>query len=239
MTELLYLQDSYLKEFDARVVATAENAVELDRTVFYPRGGGQPSDEGTLEADGQVYRVLEVVRQEGRVLHKLDREPPAVGTPVRGRIDWQRRYALMRHHSALHVLCGVIFRQFGVLVTGGQMYPDRARMDFALEDLSPERIALIEQESNRAIEADLPITARVLPREEAFKIPDLIRTQINLLPPSIQEVRIVEIEGLDLQADGGTHVKRTGEIGRLRVTKTENKGKINKRLEIALDPTGE
>ena len=235
MTELLYLTDSYLKEFDATVVAVADAAVELDRTAFYPRGGGQPSDEGTLTVGDGTRRVVEVVKADGRVLHKLDGEPPAVGSHVHGRLNWERRHALMRHHSALHVLCGVIFHRFGVLVTGTQMYPDRARMDFALADLNKERIALIEDESNRAIAADLPIKVRSLPREEAFRIPDLIRTQINLLPPNIQEVRVVEIEGLDLQADGGTHVARTGEIGRLRVTRTENKGKINKRLEIVLE----
>ncbi len=235
MTDLLYLNDSYLREFDATVTASEGNAVELDRTAFYPRGGGQPSDEGTLSAAGQTYRVLEVAKEGGRVLHKLDREPPAVGTTVHGTLDWERRYALMRYHSALHVMVGVIYHQFGVLVTGGQMYPDRARMDFALEDLSKERIAVIEAESNRYIADDRPIHISVLPREEAFRVPELIRTQINLLPPSIQEVRVVEIEGLDTQADGGTHVASTKEIGHLRVTKTENKGKINKRLEIVLE----
>ncbi|MHB1417620.1 MAG: alanyl-tRNA editing protein [Chloroflexota bacterium] len=235
MTELLYLTDSFLREFAATVVARTEDAVELDVTAFYPRGGGQPSDEGVLTLDGETYNVREVVKESGRVLHRLDREAPAVGSRMEGRLNWERRYALMRYHSALHVLCGLIFRQFGVLVTGAQMYTNRARMDFALEDLNKERIALIERESNQAIAEDLPIHVRILPREEAFQIPDLIRTQINLLPPAIQEVRVVEIEGLDLQADGGTHVRRTGEIGHLRVTKTENKGKINKRLEIVLE----
>lgn len=235
MTELLYLADSYLQEFDARVLETTDDAVVLDRTAFYPRGGGQPSDEGTLMVGGQTYRVREVTKEGGRVLHKIDGAPPPVGSTVRGKIDWERRYALMRYHSALHVMVGVIYNQFGVLVTGGQMYPDRARMDFALEDLDKERVALIERESNRFIEEDRPIHIRILPREEAFRVPELIRTHINLLPAGIEEVRVVEIEGLDKQADGGTHVRRTGEIGRLRVLRTENKGKINKRLEIGLD----
>jgi misacylated tRNA(Ala) deacylase len=235
MTELLYLADSYLREFDATVVGVADDAVELDRTAFYVRGGGQPADEGTLTAGGEPYRVMEVYREGGRVLHKLERRPPAAGSPVHGKLDWERRYALMRYHSALHVMVGVIYRQFGVLVTGGQMYPDRARMDFALEDLNRERVAMIESESNRHIAEDRPIRVHVLPRDEAFRIPDLVRTQINLLPPQIQEVRVVEIEGLDMQADGGTHVASTGEIGRIRITKTENKGKINKRLEIVLE----
>lgn len=235
MTELLYLADSYLKEFDAWVVGVTENAVELDRTAFYPRGGGQASDEGSLLADSRSWRVLDVFKEGGRVLHKIDGEPPAVGASVRGVIDWDRRYALMRYHSALHVMVGVIYHRFGVLVTGGQMYPDRARMDFALEDMNRERIALIESESNRYIEQDLNINIRVLPREEAFRVPELIRTQINLLPQGIEEVRVVDVEGLDMQADGGTHVRGTREIGHLRVTKVENKGKINKRLEIVLD----
>jgi misacylated tRNA(Ala) deacylase len=235
LTQLLYLNDSYLKEFEAKVVSVTEDAVELDRTAFYPKGGGQPSDEGQVIVGDQSHRVLEVFRDAGRVLHRLEGSPPNPGTPIRGQIDWTRRYALMRYHSALHVLCGVIFRGLGVLVTGGQMYTDRARMDFALEDLGAERIALIERDSNRAIAENRAIKISVLPREEAFKIPDLVRTQINLLPPAIQEIRVVEIEGLDLQADGGTHVAHTGEIGPLRVTKTENKGRINKRLEIALE----
>jgi misacylated tRNA(Ala) deacylase len=170
------------------------------------------------------------------VLHRIEGdEPPAVGTTVHGTIDWERRYALMRHHSALHVLCGVIYQLHGALVTGGQMYTDRARMDFALEDLSPERLREIEKVANSKIAQHRPIHVKVLPREEAFQIPDLIRTQINLLPPNIAEVRIIDIEGIDLQADGGVHVANTGEIGRIRIVKTENKGKINKRLEIALD----
>lgn len=235
MTELLYLADSYLREFTASITDVAGGAVELDRTAFYPRGGGQQADEGALVVAGDEYRVLEVYKEAGRVWHKLDRQPLPAGSQVTGTVDWPRRYAMMRYHSALHVLCGVIFQQFGVLVTGCQIYPDRARIDFALQDLSKERIALIERESNRVIEADLPVNTRILPRAEALQIPDLIRTQINLLPAEIQEVRVVEIVGLDLQADGGTHVRRTGEIGTLRVTKTENKGKINERLEIVLD----
>ena len=236
MTELLYATDGYLKEFDARVVEIRDGAVVLDRTAFYPTGGGQPHDTGTLTAGGRSWRVVEVRKQGPDVLHRIEGdEPPAVGTAVHGAIDWERRYALMRHHSALHVLCGVIYQLHGALVTGGQMYTDRARMDFALEDLSPERLREIEEVANRKIAEHRPIHVKVLPREEAFQIPDLIRTQINLLPPNIAEVRIIDIEGIDVQADGGVHVANTSEIGRIRIVKTENKGKINKRLEIALD----
>ncbi len=236
MTEQLFSSDAYLKEFDATVVEQRDGTLVLDRTAFYPTGGGQPHDMGVLEAEGRSWRVVEVRKQGGEVVHRVegDGELPAVGTPVHGVIDWERRYALMRHHSALHVLCGVIYQLHGALVTGGQMYVDRARMDFALEDLSPERLNHIIEVANGKIAEGHPIHVKVLPREEAFQIPDLIRTQINLLPPNISEIRIIDIEDVDLQADGGVHVANTTEIGRIRILKTENKGKANKRLEVAL-----
>ncbi|MGH2507968.1 MAG: alanyl-tRNA editing protein, partial [Ktedonobacteraceae bacterium] len=168
------------------------------------------------------------------VWHTLDCVPPSVGAEVKCTLDWDFRYRMMRTHTALHILCGTIWRDFGVQVTGGQMYPDRARMDFAMEDLSKERLALIEEKINEAVQADYPVQVYTLPRDKAFAIPDLIRTKINLLPPEMQEVRIVEIVGLDLQADGGTHVRHTKEVGSIHITKTENKGRINKRLEIQL-----
>ncbi len=179
MTELLYAFDAYLKEFDATVAAVRDGAVILDRTAFYPTGGGQPNDTGRLAADGREWRVVDVKKQGPDVLHRLEAgaDAPAPGIRVRGAIDWERRYALMRHHSALHVLCGVIYQLFGALVSGGQMYTDRARMDFALEDLSPERLRQIEQVANERIAEGHPIHVKVLPREEAFQIPDLIRTQ--------------------------------------------------------------
>src|SRR3954466_8571638 len=153
---------------------------------------------------------------------------------VQTALDWPRRYRLMRTHTAMHCLCGVVFRDYGALVTGGQMDLDRSRMDFELEDLSEERVAAIDRATNAAIVADLPVRVRILPRDEAFAIPDLIRTKINLLPPGIAEVRTVEIVGLDLQADGGTHVARTAEVGGIRIVGTRSKGKSNKRLEIGL-----
>lgn len=234
MTELLYQTDSYLREFDATVTAVGDGGVVLDRTAFYPQGGGQPNDEGTLRAGDRSWRVTGLKRQEGQLVHLLDGDPPEVGTPVHGEVDWERRHALMRTHTALHILCGVIFKEFGASVTGANMHPLRARMDFELEDLNRERVALIEQRCNEAIAADLPLRVRILPREEAFAIPDLIRTKINLLPPGIEQVRVVEIEGLDLQADGGTHVARTGQVGAIKVVGTANKGRINKRIEIAV-----
>ncbi len=186
--------------------------------------------------------VVGMARGEGAVVHELAEgvAVPPVGATVQGELDWTHRYQLMRTHTALHVLCGTVFREYGALVTGGQMYPDRARMDFELEDLNAERVAHIERRANEHIAADLPVRVRLLPRAEAFAIPDLIRTKINLLPPGIEEVRTVEIVGLDLQADGGTHVANTKEVGSIRVTGYESKGRINKRIRIELvDPIDE
>ncbi len=237
MTELLAQSDAYLKEFDGMVTAINGDLVALDRTAFYPRGGGQGSDTGTLRANGETeaYRVLEVKKQGGEVWHKLDRAPTfQVGAAVHGAIDWERRYKFMRTHSALHILCGVIFRDYGVSVTGGDMEPLAARMDFELEHMSADFAQRVEEKVNAEVAAAREIRVKVLPRAEAFQIPDLIRTKINLLPPDIQQVRTVEIVGLDLQADGGTHVANTREVGRIKIVGHESKGKINKRLRIAV-----
>ncbi len=236
-TKLLYHQNSYMFECTAKVVAVEGDEVALDATVFFPGGGGQMPDHGTISWHNRQNEgnVIALNKRDDVVWHTLDCLPPPVGTEVVGTIDWDFRYHMMRTHTALHILCGIIFREFGVQVTGGQMYPDRARMDFAMDDLSKERIAFIEEKINEAVKADYPIRVYTLPRERAFTIPDLIRTKINLLPPEIEEVRIVEIVGLDLQADGGTHVHHTKEVGGIKITKTENKGKINKRLEIRLE----
>ncbi len=235
MTELLCLTDSYLREFEATIMEVEGNRGVLDRTAFYPQGGGQPSDVGVLLDDqGQIYRVLKVSKK-GKVFHKLDREPPPAGTRVYGEIDWEHRYRLMRTHTALHILCGVIFRDYGASVTGGNMEPLRARMDFELEHMSADFAQEVKEKINREVEAGRPVKVSVLPREEAFQIPDLIRTKINLLPEGIKEVRVVEIEGLDMQADGGTHVADTKEVGHIRVVGHESKGRINKRLRIALE----
>ncbi len=233
-TRLLYLDDSYLREFGAAVTAVEGTAVALDATAFYPGGGGQPADTGVLAWAGGAGRVTEVRRDRETVWHVLDGSPPAEGAAVRGALDWARRYAIMRHHSALHVLVGVVYRLYGALVTGGAIYPERARMDFSLEDLSPARVAAIEAEANRVIAEDRRILVRWVSREE-FERSDLTRLARSRLPEEIRQVRVVEIEGFDAQADGGTHVARTAEIGRLRITRTENKGKANRRLEIALD----
>lgn len=235
-TKLLYHENSYTYECTAKVVAVESDEVALDATVFFPGGGGQMADQGTISWDNQQWQanVIAMNKRDDMIWHTLDCTPPSVGTEVVGTIDWDFRYHMMRTHTALHILCGTIWKEFGVQVTGGQMYPDRARMDFAMENLNKERIAYIEQKINEAVEADYPIRVYTLPRERAFAIPDLIRTKINLLPPEIEEVRIVEIVGLDLQADGGTHLRHTKEVGGISIVKTENKGRINKRLEIQL-----
>ena len=243
MTEPLYYADAYVREFQALVVDVGEGGVLLDRTAFYPGGGGQPSDAGSLEAGGRRWQVEGVRRQGGALWHGIQASPapgdgpPEVGTTLVGRLDWDRRYALMRTHTALHILCGVVWRDYGASVTGGNMEPLRGRMDFEFETMHQQLVAEIEMKVNAEVAAQRPIRARILPREEAFRIPDLIRTKIDLLPKGIQEVRTVEIEGLDLQADGGTHVAHTGEVGVIRVTGYKSKGKANKRIEIALDPS--
>lgn len=236
MTELLHLSDGYLREFEATVTDVGGDGVVLDRTAFYPQGGGQPSDTGILgDLEGREYVVRKVQKVKGQVLHKLEGEPPPRGSKVQGMIDWDRRHKLMRTHTALHILCGVIWRDYGASVTGGNMEPLKARMDFELERMSAEFSAEVETKINEEVAAARPVRISILPREEAFRIPDLIRTKINLLPESIREVRVVDIEGLDLQADGGTHVANTGEVGRIRVTGHESKGRINKRLRIELE----
>ena len=234
MTELLYLKDHYLREFDATVAQVQTTSVTLDKTAFYPTGGGQPNDTGMLRWNQGESKVMDVSKKEGLVLHKLEGAPPPAGSAVHGILDWDRRYVFMRYHSALHVLCGLVYHMYGGFVTGGQIYLDRARMDFDLQDLSTDRIQEIEKACNEQIQAGRPISVRFLPREEAMKHPDLIRTKINLVPPEITEVRVVEIEGLDVQADGGTHVANTREIQGIKILKTANKGRINRRMEIAL-----
>ena len=235
MTEALYHQDSYIQTFEATVTEVREDGAVLDRTAFYPGGGGQPNDVGTLAAGGQTWTVTKVGRKDGAVVHQLEGGAPAVGDVVTGVIDWERRHQLMRTHTALHVLCGVIWRDFGAQVTGGDMQPLAARMDFEFEHMTAGFAEEVEALVNREVAEARPISTRILPRDEAMAIPDLIRTKINLLPPGIQEVRVVEIEGLDLQADGGTHLGNTRDVGRIRIVGHESKGRINKRLRVQIE----
>jgi misacylated tRNA(Ala) deacylase len=239
MTELLFQTNAYTREFSAQVTATEGQAVALDRTAFYATGGGQPHDTGTLSAsDGRTWRVAEVRKQGDQVWHTLEGEPPAPGTAVQGTIDWARRHKLMRTHTALHLLCGVIWRDYQAPVTGGNMDTDEGRLDFELPNFSNELAQEIVAKVNAEIAAARPIEVRILPREEAFAIPDLIRTKINLLPEGISQVRTVNIVGLDLQADGGTHVADTGEVGRVVLLKTRSKGANNKRIVIGIEDAG-
>lgn len=238
MTELLYQTDSYLKEFTAVVtdVDIENHGVVLDRSAFYPGGGGQPADQGILVFKGRNLTVRQARRIAGSYVHLLDPADalPPIGASVAGSLDWDLRYKLMRTHTAMHILCGVIFRDYGASVTGGNMDPLKGRMDFEFETMRGELVEEIEKAINREVDAARRVAVRILPRDEAFRIPDLIRTKINLLPEGIQEVRTVEIVGLDLQADGGTHVHNTSEVGRLKVVDYKSKGKINKRIYVDL-----
>jgi misacylated tRNA(Ala) deacylase len=232
VTELLYLEDAYARAFDATVteVDVAGSRVTLDRTAFYPTGGGQPHDTGTLG-----HALIVDVRKEGdTVWHLLKGPLPAIGARVHGTINWERRHRLMRTHTAMHVLCGVIWKEWGKAVTGGNMEPLEARMDFEFDPL-PDGFGLRVQELvNAEIAADRPIEVTFLPRDTAAEDEDLIRTKVNLIPQTVKEIRVVDIVGLDKQADGGTHVHTTREIGRFEVLKTESKGKGNKRIRVRI-----
>ena len=238
-TELLYLRDAYLTEFDATVVDVRAGAVALDRTAFYPTGGGQPHDIGTLAVGDAAYTVVDVGKEGDHVWHTVadDVASPAVGDAVHGTLDWDRRHRLMRTHTALHVLCGVIWNEWHVPVTGGNMEPLSARMDFEFDPLPEGFGPRVEALVNAELAADRPITVAVLPRSPAVDDQDLIRTKVNMIPESVTEIRVVDIVGLDKQADGGTHVHSTAEVGRIRVIKLENKGKGNKRVRLeVVDP---
>lgn len=238
MTHLLYQTDAYLQKFKAiiSVVDAAARSIVLDQSAFYPGGGGQPCDFGTLTVAGVTYPVTQVKKQGADVIHVLGGEAPlpVVGAAATGVIDWERRYNLMRTHTALHILCGCVFRDYGALVTGGNMDPLEGRMDFEFETLRGELVGEIEAAVNREVAAAREVRVNILPREQAFQIPDLIRTKINLLPQGITEVRTVEIVGLDLQADGGTHVRNTSEVGNIKVVDYKSKGAINKRIYIKI-----
>ncbi|MCB8937028.1 MAG: alanyl-tRNA editing protein [Ardenticatenaceae bacterium] len=235
MTELLYTTDAYVQNFAAVVTAVTDDGIILNKTAFYPGGGGQPNDEGTLTAGEQTWVVTKVKKVGGEVVHFVEGELPGVGTAITGQLDWDRRYKLMRTHTAMHILCGVVWRDYGASVTGGNMDPLKGRMDFEFETMRQELVTEIETAVNVEVEAARATRVQILPREEAFQIPDLIRTKINLLPEGISEVRTVELVGLDLQADGGTHVANTKEVGRMRITDYKSKGKINKRIYVELD----
>lgn len=242
MTELLYLHDHYLKEFDAKIVETPdEKTVVLDRTALYPRGGGQPSDRGTLTLkNGTVLEVIESKKEGSRAIHvftkTLTEEVRAslISSTVHGKIDWPLRYLHMRYHTALHILSGVVYQKFQSRITGGQIYPDRARLDFTLADLNKERVQTIESEINRIVKEDHDVKTIWVSADEATSRAELYRLSADLLPKGLDKLRIVDIVGFDAQLDGGTHVARTSEVGALKVSRTVNKGRDNKRIEVVL-----
>ena len=236
MTDLIYHQDSYRQSMTARVTGADKqnHGIILDQTIFYPGGGGQPPDHGWITFDKEQHQLRGVKRISGEIIHLLPEDAglPALGSSLEAQLDWKRRYQLMRTHTAMHILCGTIFRDYGASVTGGNMEPLKGRMDFEFASLERELVNKIEHAVNQEIKRSLPVSWRVIPRDEAFQIPDLIRTKINLLPPSISEVRIVEIANLDLQADGGTHVKNTSEVIGVKITDYKSKGRENKRIYL-------
>ena len=235
MTQPLFHAESYLKEFEATVTTVMDEGVVLDQTAFYTGGGGQPTDSGILISGGQEYQVSGIKRVDGQMVHLIEGVLPSQGSTVTGLIDWDRRYLLMRTHTAAHILCGVVWRDYGAQVTGGNMTPGEARMDFEFENLTAELAAEIEAKINAEVAAERDIVVSNLTREEAEQVPDLVRTKINLLPPNIQEIRTIDIQGLDMQADGGTHVANTREVGAVKMIGHESKGRINKRLRIVLE----
>jgi misacylated tRNA(Ala) deacylase len=235
VTEPLYQRDAYLAGFDAQVTEREPDGVVLDRSAFFPGGGGQPADVGVLRHEDRELAVTGVERRDGRVVLLLEGGPPPVGAKVWGRLDWQRRYDLMRTHTALHMLAGVIGRDHGALVTGGNMEPLKARMDFELAAMSADFAEAVQAALHEEVRRDRPVHVSFLSPEEFAARPELIRTKTNLLPPGLEVVRVIDIEGLDRQADGGTHVAATGEVGAVQVVGHQSKGKGNKRLRIALE----
>ncbi len=234
---LLYLIDAYLRNFSSNVIDVdhEKNGVVLDKTAFYPGGGGQPHDTGHIHFGGVTTEVSRVRKTDGVIWHDLHGELPEKGFTIQGAVDWERRYKLMRTHTAMHILCGVIWRDYQARVTGGNMEPLAGRMDFEFESMTADLVSEIEKKINLEVSEEREVEVEVLPREQAIRIPDLIRTKVNLLPPGLTKIRTVSIKGLDLQADGGTHVRNTREVGFIRIADYKSKGRINKRLKIQLE----
>tara|TARA_A100001037_G_C15154301_1_gene643008 strand:- start:26789 stop:27535 length:747 start_codon:yes stop_codon:yes gene_type:complete len=237
MTKLLCHEDSYIKSFCSKIININNKGLVLDETAFYPGGGGQPFDTGEIKYKSEIFEVKKISKINGEITHEIQNFKPEkvqIGEIITGELDWNRRYQLMRTHTALHIMCGIVWRDYNAHVTGGDMKPLKARMDFELEKMSSTFAHEIEEKVNLEIQSKKNITIDFIHREEALKIPDLIRTKINLIPESINIIRTVNIESLDLQADGGTHVNNTKEVGAIRVTGHESKGKINKRIRIEI-----
>ncbi|MBW2965054.1 alanyl-tRNA editing protein [Candidatus Woesearchaeota archaeon] len=233
MTSLIYLDDSYRKEFEAKVLKVDGKQVFLDQTAFYPESGGQPGDTGTLVANGKQYKVVAVKKKGPEVIHEVSEEGIKEGDSVTGLIDWARRYRFMRGHTACHIMSYVVNKETGALITGNQIAEDKCRIDFDLENFDKEQLAAFESTVNEIISHGADVITKFLPRDEAFQIPSVLKLK-NVLPPSVETIRIVEIVGHDVQACGGTHVRNTSEIKGIQVTKTENKGKNNRRVYFVL-----
>ncbi len=234
MTDGLYLDDAYLRAFDGRVVASGPGEVILDRTAFYPEGGGQPADTGRLTAGpARAWSVTAVAKSTAGIIHRVEGPPPSLGELLHGVIDWDRRYAHMRYHTCLHILSGVVYHRFKSDITGGQIYLDRARMDLSIPDFDRRLADEVVAEVNRVVEQDYPIAVRVVPRDELVRNPGLVRVDAQLVP-EVESLRVIDIQGFDAQADGGTHVHSTAEVGQVTLQKVENKGARNKRLYLSL-----
>jgi len=224
-----------MKNFQTKILEIIDNNIILNKTTFYPRGGGQLGDIGILKQEDKEFTVLDTIKKEGKILHVLDDASLNKEIEVYGEINWETRYMNMRHHSAIHVLCGVMYRDFKALVTGGQINLDKARVDFDVEGINSENKGEIEEGVNKIVQQDIKIKAKNISREEALNIPDLVRTKPGMeLVNKLKIIRIIEIENFDVQADGGTHVNSTKEIGKIEISKIENKGKHNKRIEVKL-----
>jgi len=233
MTELIYMNDCYAKEFDATVTKADGKFIVLDKTAFYPQGGGQPTDTGKLVKNGEEYTVVFAKKKGPDVSHEVDKEGLQAGDNIHGVLDWEKRYRLMRMHTAAHILCEIFHKETGALITGNQLNVDKSRIDFNLENFDRDKMSEYIAKANEIVQKDLPIKIYTLPREEALKIPSVTKLA-NVLPPAVKELRIVEIEGFDKQADGGTHVKSTKEVGEIEILGAENKGKNNRRVYYTL-----
>lgn len=236
-TELLFQKDSYLKEFESEITKIDNNSIYLAKTAFYPTGGGQPNDIGTLQVGSTIFNVVDVKKEGSEVQHIVKENPSndLVGQKVAGKIDWETRYKYQRTHTAMHILCGIIYQEFNSTVTGGQIKALEGRMDFDIEKFTPDKIKFIEERCNEAINKNYPIKVEFLDRAEADKDPELIRTKVSLIPKEVKTIRTVDIVGLDKQADSGTHVKSTKEVGIFTISKIDNKGKGRKRIYFTLN----
>ena len=234
MSKTLYMEDSYIREFESEVESAQGTKIILKETAFYPNSGGQPNDTGRILHENNEYKVVDVIKEEGKIVHIIDREGLSAGDKIKGIIDWTRRYNLMRAHTATHVLCNILHKETGGLITGNQLYEDRLRVDFNLENYDKEILQELVEKANVILQSEKEVTSYFLPREEAIKVEGALKLA-NKLPPEVKELRIVEIKDVDVQVDGGTHVKNTKEVGTLKLVKTENKGKNNRRLVVSLE----